>query len=145
MVSSSDSDKPNEPPKSKAKVAPPQPAAAAASSSSSSSSAAVAPAKAKAAAAAAPAKAKAAGPITILIGTPPRPTTKIPQYVLDSELASAYHQGLITDPEDLEAYEELMDDKSYRKEHKFKKPTKQFTNLTKLRLYRGIYDKIKDR
>jgi hypothetical protein len=76
----------NEPPKSKAKTA-----AAASSSSSSSSSGAAVPS----------AKAKAAKPEHTAIGTPPKPTQKIPLYVLDSELKSAYRLGLITDPEDL--------------------------------------------
>jgi hypothetical protein len=124
----------HEPPKSKAKTAAVSSAAASSSSSSSSSSAA-----------APPAKAKAAKPEHTAIGTPPKPTQKIPLYVLDSELKSAYRLGLITDPEDLKEYEHIIETRNFRSGGNYKNNTDEFTKNLMIRIYKGIYPKIKDR
>jgi hypothetical protein len=110
--------------------------AAAASSSSSSSAAAAPPAKAGA---------KAAKPEHTAIGTPPKPSAKMSLYVLNSELKSAYQLGLITDPEDKKEYEEILATRDFRSGGNYRNNTDEFTKNIMIRIYRGIYSKIKDR
>ena len=66
-------------------------------------------------------------------------------YKLDAELASAYAQGLITDPEDLQTYEKLLKDVEYRRRNNFAPELGSFQKVTKLGIYRRIYPKIKVR
>ena len=69
-------------------------------------------------AAAAPAKANAGAEqvhVHSTTGPPPKPTGDIAMYKLVAELATAYKDGLITDPEDLEEYEKIMKDKKIQR------------------------------
>ena len=121
------------PPKAKSKEA-----AASSSSAAASSSSAAAPPPAKA-------KGKAAQYVHVPKGPPPKAHANIPMYKLDAELAAAHAKGLITDAEDLAAYKEILADVARNRTNGWAPTHGHVEKPTKLRIYRGIYQKIKDR
>ena len=66
-------------------------------------------------------------------------------YKLDTELAAAHAKGLITDAEDLAAYKEIIEDAERSRANGWATQPGHVEKPTKLRIYRGIYQKIKDR